>query len=289
MNKELILLYEKIDSKLSKDDEKGVIELLHLIPENELGNIGCILEISIYKNKKNIFNHIVENFDLPKINTPHECFYDAIFNRDFSDLNEFEYFTCALHKRNVDIYAINSNKDTFIENLIFSENENKYQMLDCLLKNNIEIRSNPKKDRTLLVRTMPYKNLFKYLYDNCPNLVQEKSIKGNSFFITAIQNKKYDLVKNIIERNIIDINETGYANTSPLMFAVLNQDKQMFEILLSAGAKTDIQNNKGLDIFSIQDSLYTGFVSKRQNGLLIREFNDYILSLQGNRRKLRIK
>ncbi|EPP7233204.1 ankyrin repeat domain-containing protein [Shigella flexneri] len=283
------MLYEKIDSRLSKDDEKGVIDLLHLIPENEQGNIGCILEISIYRNKKDLFNHIVENYNLQKINVPNEAFYDAVFNRDFSDLNEFEYFTCSLHKKSVDIYAQNSNKETFIENIIFSENENKYQMLDILIKNNIEIRSNPYKDRTLLVRTMPYKNLFKYLYDNCPNLVREKSKKNNSFFITAIQNKKHDLVRNIIDRNIIDINETGYANCSPLMFAVLNQDKEMFEILLSAGAKTDIQNNKGLDIFSIQNSLYTGFVSKRQNGKAIQEFNDYILSLNHNKRNLKFK
>ena len=66
------------------------------------------------------------------------------------------------------------------------------------------------------------------------------------------------------------------------MFAVLNQDKEMFEILLSAGAKTDIQNNKGLDIFSIQNSLYTGFVSKRQNGKAI-------LSLNHNKRNLKFK
>lgn len=289
MNKEFTLLYEKIDSKLSKDDEKGVIDLLHLIPESEQGNIGCILEISIYKNKKNLFDHIVENYNIQKINTPYEAFYDAILNRDFSDINDFEYFTCSLYKKSVDIYAQNSNKETFIENIVFSENENKYQMLDILIKNNIEIKSSSEKDRTLLVRTMPYKNLFKYLYENCPNLVQEKSRKGNSFFITAIQNKKYDLVKNIIDRNIIDVNETGYANSSPLIFAVLNQDKKMFEILLSAGVKTDIQNDKGLDIFSIQNSLYTSFVSKRQNGAAIEEFNYYILSLNNNKRTLKFK
>lgn len=282
------MLYEKIDAKLSRNDEKGVIALLPLINENEQGNVGCILEISIYKNMKSVFDFIVNNYDVQKLNTPYESFYDAIFNSD-CHINDFEYFTTTLYKKNVDIYAANANKDTFIENIVFSENKDKYDYLSCLIKNGIEIKSNPLKDKSLLVRTMPYKNLFKYLFDNCPELIKEKSKRGNSFFITAVQNKKYEMVKNIIERNILDINETGYAESSPLMFAVLNQDKVMVEILLSAGANPFIKNNKGLDVFSLQDTLYTGFVAKRQNGTDIRKFNEYIKSLNNFKKTIRFK
>lgn len=283
------MLYEKIDAKLSKNDEEGVIALLPSIPEKEHGNIACILEISIYKNYRSIFEFIINNYDIKKLNSPHESFYDAIFNRDFSNINDFEYFTLNLYNKSVDIYASNSNNETFIENIVFSENENKYEQLDCLIKNGITIKSNPLKDKTLLIRTMPYKNLFKYLFDNCPELVKEKSKKGNSFFITAVQNKKYELVEDIIKRDIIDINDRGYSKCTPLFFAVLNQDKKMLDILLEAGADVTIKNNKELDIFALQETLYTGFVSKRQNGANIENFNQHIKSLNKNKRTIRFK
>jgi len=282
------LLYEKIDGCLSKNDENGTIALLELIPEHEKKNLAGILEISIYKNHKNLFNHILSNYDVTSFNTPHENFFDAVYNSYFEKNSDFSFYVQSLRDSNIDIYSPNREKETFIENLVFSEYDNKFELLDCLLEQGVELKSNPLKDKTLLVRTMPYKTLFKYLYDNCPNLLEEHSKKGNNFFINAVQNKKYDLVEDMITNKNIDINQTGYAKTSPLLFSIVNQDLRMAQILLNAKADPYIANEKGLNAFSLQEMIYMGYQNKRQATRTVEEFNTVLNSYKQNR-KVRLK
>lgn len=282
------MLYEKIDCCLSKNDEDGTIALLELIPEHEKKNLAGILEISIYKNHKNLFSHILANYDVQSFNTPHENFFDAVYNAYFENNSDFSFYVQSLRDHKIDIYSPNREKETFIENLVFSEYDNKFELLDCLLEQGVELRSNPLKDKTLLVRTMPYKTLFKYLYDNCPNLLSEQSKKGNNFFITAVQNKKYDLVEDMIENKKVDINQTGYAKTSPLLFSIVSQDLRMTQILLNAKSDPYIANEKGLNAFSLQEMIYMGYQSKRQTTKTVDEFNTVLNSYRQNR-KVRLK
>lgn len=283
------MLYEKIDACLSKNDESGTIALLELIPDHEKKNLAGILEISIYKNHKNLFSHILDNYDVTPFNTPHENFFDAVYNSYFEENADFIFYVKHLMERNIDIYSPNREKETFIENLVFSDYENKFELLDCLLEQGIQLKSNPLKDKTLLVRSLPHKTLFKYLYDNCPNLLDEKSKKGNNFFITAVQNKKYDLVKDMIANKNINIDQTGYANASSLLFSIINQDIQMTEILLNAQANPYISNEKGLDAFSLQEMIYMGYKGKGQATKTVEEFNSLIKSYKQNKTKMKLK
>lgn len=282
------MLYEKIDACLSKNDESGTIALLELIPDHERKNLAGILEVSIYKNHKDLFSHILNNYDVKPFNTPHENFFDAVYNSYFEDNADFIFYVQNLMEKDIDIYSPNREKETFIENLVFSDYDNKFDLLDCLLEQGIQLKSNPLKDKTLLVRTLPHKTLFKYLYDNCPGLLDEKSKKGNSFFITAVQNKKYDLVEDMIANKDININQTGYANTSSLLFSIVNQDFRMAQILLNAQADPYVSNEKGLDAFSLQEMIYMGYKSKGQATKTVDEFNNMIKSHK-QKRKIKLK
>lgn len=76
--------------------------------------------------------------------------------------------------------------------------------------------------------------------------LEERNLRNDPLFSVAVDKKAHDVAKRLMEMETTDMNAVGASGRTALMYAVMNKDLAMVELLLSTGkADLDIADTSG--------------------------------------------
>ncbi|RBQ32066.1 hypothetical protein CRU92_04670 [Arcobacter sp. FW59] len=248
----------KIGVDINEKDDDGKTALMYIAENGDFDTFKYLVEnnanfYDFTTNKKGVDSDLLSYALRNEDEFQKAQIVEFLYENGFK-LNSVKYFNDAV--------MIKSNKPFLME-----------------LLENIDINAKANDTFNLFQMAIKYKqdnDVIRYFLDNNVDL----TVKNNGYTIlhNIATNKdiSVDNVERIISNKDLDINERidklGY---TPLMFAVINNNPKLVEVLLDNGAKIDILDNKGEDIFhKIDESKIMKSEDKKQIRDLIENYKN---------------
>jgi ankyrin repeat protein len=162
-----------------------------------------------------------------------------------------------------DINSIDDNGENALFLIAHFDIPGVEQCIDLLIKSGINVNEKNKNGKTPLMEAGVFGNLtlVKELIKSGANLQENDNNENNTLLNVVFmqvqesyKKKKAEIISLLIS-NGCDINCLDKNGSTPLIIAVENENVEIVKVLLKLGAKKQINNNKGENVFTIVNKL----------------------------------
>ena len=159
--------------------------------------------------------------------------------------------------------------------LIYAIKEKKSYFMDMLIKGGADVNLENKRKKTALHYAVERKSLeiVKLLTDAYKADVNKKDEQGKTPLFYAVINESKEMVEHLVKKARAKVNLTDKEGKTPLFYALQTKNDQIFNILLSVGAKIhlDRKNKKSVEQYLEEELLKDPLVLMYQKVLEMKQ------------------
>ena len=159
--------------------------------------------------------------------------------------------------------------------LIYAIKEKKSYFMDMLIKGGADVNLENKRKKTALHYAVERKSLeiVKLLTDKYKADVNKKDEQGKTPLFYAVINESKEMVAHLVKKARAKVNLTDKEGKTPLFYALQTKNDQIFNILLSVGAKIhlDRKNKKSVEQYLEEELLKDPLVLMYQKVLEMKQ------------------
>ena len=159
--------------------------------------------------------------------------------------------------------------------LIYAIKEKKSYFMDMLIKGGADVNLENKRKKTALHYAVERKSLeiVKLLTDAYKADVNKKDEQGKTPLFYAVINESKEMVEHLVKKARAKVNLTDKEGKTPLFYALQTKNDQIFNLLLSFGAKIhlDRKNKKSVEQYLEEELLKDPLVLMYQKVLEMKQ------------------
>lgn len=159
--------------------------------------------------------------------------------------------------------------------LIYAIKEKKSYFMDMLIKGGADVNLENKRKKTALHYAVERKSLeiVKLLTDAYKADVNKKDEQGKTPLFYAVINESKEMVAHLVKKARAKVNLTDNEGKTPLFYALQTKNDQIFNLLLSVGAKIhlDRKNKKSVEQYLEEELLKDPLVLMYQKVLEMKQ------------------